>query len=117
MAALIKSNLPLGGTVGILGLTYKPGVPLILDSPGIRLIEVLGNIPVIAHDPLLRDPDLPPGTRWAHSMARCVAMSDVIVVVMPWPELDEDLLAGKIVIDCWRALKDERHIAFGRGPR
>lgn len=117
IAGIALNSLPYGGTVGVLGLTYKPGVPLIMDSPGVWLIEALGDIPVVAHDPLLRNASLPPNAQMVGSVAECAARSDVIVITMPWPELDIDLLAEKIVIDCWRAFKGKKNIAVGRGLR
>jgi UDPglucose 6-dehydrogenase len=119
---IIEDWLPEGGTVGVLGLSYKSGVPLMLDSPGVWLVEALAErgVDVVAYDPLIDGQAI-----WfapsAASLSDCVAKADVVIVVMPWPELketDAGLWSGKAVIDCWRYFDrpvGAEYIAIGRG--
>jgi hypothetical protein len=68
---------------------------------------------VIAYDPQIGGD--------AISLSDCVGGADVLIVVMPWPELKtikEDFWANKIIIDCWRYFDGPvgaEYIALGRG--
>jgi len=123
-----------GGTVGILGLSYKADTPVVAESPSIDLARRLSarGQRIVAYDPqavpaaraLLRDT-----VAFAGSAAECAGQSDVLVVMVPWAEFRSlgpgDLKAGKrrpTVIDCWRILPREAfadactYIALGQGP-
>jgi len=112
---IIMDKLPAGGIVGVLGLSYKPGVPLTIDSPGVWLVEALSEtkLNVITYDPQIGGD--------AISLSDCVGRADVLIVVMPWSELKtikEDFWANKIIIDCWRYFDKPvgaEYIALGRG--
>ncbi len=116
LATLVKRKRPQGGTVGILGLAYKPNTDVVEESPGLLLASELiaEAIPVIAYDPLamerarhaLRGPIL-----FAESMQECVQRADVLVITIPWEgfrNLQPSHLARsntpRVLIDCWRIL-------------
>ncbi len=53
LAELAKSKLPADGTVGILGLSYKPNTDVVEESQGLLLAQFLSaqGIPVSVYDP------------------------------------------------------------------
>lgn len=124
LVRLVKSFLPPGGTVGILGLTYKPDTNVTEESQGVLLAEGLQGegIPVSTYDPGARLTDLAEefeGFRPHSNLEECLEASDVIVITTPWDEfkrIDPALFAcgGKrrVVIDCWRILDPERVRAY-----
>jgi UDPglucose 6-dehydrogenase len=133
LAALIDAHLPDGGTVGILGLSYKPDTGVIEESPGVELARRLGQggVPMVAYDPQAM-----PNARavladtvdFADSCADCAARADVLVIAMPWAEFrtltPAHLKAGghPTVIDCWRILPARdfeascTYVTVGTGP-
>lgn len=81
-----------GLTVGLLGLTYKPGTSTLRRSPGLELAATLAaeGISVKAHDPRVEPADLQP---YLDILAFCpdpylvADGSDAVVLVTDWPEL------------------------------
>jgi UDPglucose 6-dehydrogenase len=133
LVELVHDELPAGGTVGILGLTYKPGAPILEQAQGFELAEMLAErgVPLVVHDPLAVEAalqQLPAGVQAASSPSECARNSDVLVVCLPCPEFFElsDVLAGRseshplALIDCWRLFADQplaasvRYIGVGR---
>ncbi|HYV34964.1 MAG TPA: nucleotide sugar dehydrogenase [Gemmataceae bacterium] len=116
LAELVLANLPSGGTVGVLGLSYKPNTGVCEASVGLCLASLLrkSGIPVIAYDPAAMDEArrvLGPSVSYATSAAACAKQADVLVVSVAWSEFSmltrEDLRRPKskpTVIDCWRIL-------------
>jgi UDPglucose 6-dehydrogenase len=117
--------------VSVLGTAFKPGTPVITDSPSIKLIKGLLNagVDVIVFDPLAL-----PNTRqvfghrikYAESSYACVQSALVCVVAIPWPEfrqIDESYIHWNptTIIDCWRILDPAklgdkvRYVPLGRG--
>ncbi len=116
LAALIKTRVAPGGTVGVLGLAYKPHTGVVEESPGIALASQLiaAGRRVVVYDPqaipaaraLLQD-----RATFAGSAAECASGCDVLVIATAWPEFAtlpaESLARGGDrlpVIDCWRLL-------------
>jgi len=135
LAQLTVDHLPEGGTVAVLGLSYKPNTDVVEESPGMHLIRTLSDaaINVIAYDPVslgqarrvLDGSDV----QFAESAEDAVRAADVIVIATPWQEfaaLDPLLFdrgrEHRVVIDCWRILTRERvaavatYIALGEAP-
>lgn len=122
LAGIVKSVLPSGGTVGVLGLSYKPDTDVIEESQSIYLIKALleDDIFVVAHDPAATDNArnaLGGSVRFANSPDEVASIADVIVIATPWQEfksLDTKLLARQggrpTIVDCWRML-DSNSIA------
>jgi len=107
-----------GGAVGLLGLAYKPGTPVVERSFGIDLAGWLSaeGRHVIAWDPLAI-----PQTRailgdkisYAVSGNDCIQRSEAIVIVNAMPELEKcdwTALGDRTVVDCWRCLSREHII-------
>jgi UDPglucose 6-dehydrogenase len=112
----VQVRLPDHGTIGILGLSYKPDTAVIEESQGVALAQRLldSGHAVVAYDPKA----LPAASallgsrlRAAASAEDCVRRSDLVVVMTPWPEfgsLSSTAFAKPprrtTVIDCWRVL-------------
>jgi UDPglucose 6-dehydrogenase len=135
LAERALDSLPAAGRLGILGLSYKPGTSVVMESAGLRLAELVidgGHRPVV-YDPAGLDNarrHLGDRVSYAESAAACIGVADVIVVVSPWEEfrqLSADDFGGakrRVVIDCWRILDasalgsvaDVVHLGIGPTP-
>jgi UDPglucose 6-dehydrogenase len=116
LAETVKSH-DTGGTIGILGLTYKPNTDVTEESFGLLLAQELSaaNLPVIVFDPSAdagRALSSQKTVRIAGSAQECIAESSVVVLATPWQEF-RDLPAStwrpaqagpRVIIDCWRTL-------------
>jgi len=103
------------GTIGVLGLSYKPDTSVVEESAALDLVErlVLLGLDVRVYDPqALPEASKVLGERvaYAASAQECVARSEVVVFATPWPEFKQLNSAltrdGKrrTVIDPWRLL-------------
>jgi UDPglucose 6-dehydrogenase len=118
LQAVERHRTPGRDRVGILGLAYKAGTPVVEASEGVMLANRLAatGVAVTVYDPqalpdaaaqLHRDVSV------AESAERCVASSDIVVVTTPWPEFARipSPFAPRrdryVVIDCWRILDPE----------
>ena len=96
------------GTVGILGLSFKPGSDDVRDTPAVKIIQALKELgceSIIGYDPIAieefrrRYPDA--GIRYAQSLQEAYERSDVLAIVTAWEEFrDVPKLGDKTVIDC-----------------
>jgi UDPglucose 6-dehydrogenase len=101
-----------GETVGILGLAYKPGTPVIEHSFGVDLAGWLcaEGRKVVAWDPLAvpqARAALGASVCFADSSEDCIGRSRVVVIVNPMPELAQlswGTVDSRTVVDCWRCL-------------
>jgi UDPglucose 6-dehydrogenase len=119
LADLILSRLPEGGTVGILGLSYKPDTEVVEESQGLALAKDLlaSGVRVAVYDPAAipsAQPQLLGNVVFARSLSECVALADVVVIMTAWPEFKRlsptDLKeTGRrlTILDCWRILSRE----------
>jgi len=116
LAELVKSHLGAGGSVGILGITYKPDTDVVEEAFGLLLAQELSSASVrlAVFDPaadMARALAGCRGVRCATSPQACIAESDVIVLATPWQEFRE-IAAGEWVsgerartlVDCWGVL-------------
>jgi UDPglucose 6-dehydrogenase len=114
----LHSRLHGGGTVGILGLSYKPDTAVVEQSQGVMLANRLAEEghPVVAFDPKALETGLAAMTRpieAAASAEDCVRRASLVVVMTPWPEfraIPSQAFARTprlTVIDCWRLLSQE----------
>jgi len=122
---------PPGQTVGVLGLAYKPGTPVIDSSFGIELARSLAREGrrVVGWDPLASDDArtaLGDAVEVRSTVEECVAQSNVVVIAIPLPELAsiDWRQAGHVtMVDCWRCLPEDAagrfrdYVPLGRGPR
>ena len=121
LAQAAIDHLPAHGTVGVLGLAYKPGTNVVEESPGLNLVRTLAarGIEVTAFDPAAvanAQAELDgANVNFAASVEDLVRRSDVVVIATAWQEfanIGPSLLQleGKrrVVIDCWRLLDGDR---------
>ena len=114
LADVILSRLAEGGTVGILGLAYKPDTEVIEESQGVELAKRLlaAGLSVTVYDPAAMPnarTQLSGNVEFATTAAECARRADVLVITTPWPEFRSlstaDLKSGSsFVLDCWRIL-------------
>lgn len=114
LSELVKSRLPSAGSVGILGLSYKPNSDVVEEAPGLLLAQALAQagVRVVAYDPVA----LPNAARvldssvsYATSLNECIRQTNVVIVTTPWEEFRRLTLddfggesAPRVLIDCWR---------------
>jgi UDPglucose 6-dehydrogenase len=135
LAALTRERLRAGGTVGVLGLSYKPDTDVVDESPALLLVRELldQGVDVVAYDPSAipnAKRVLGSAARFTESATACIAEADVVVLATPWPEfthLEPSVFARRpdvrTVIDCWRVLPREQleqvaaYVVLGEGAR
>ena len=136
LCAKIRERLPHGGTVAIVGLSYKPDTPVIDESQGMMLARCLAQThEVFAYDPqaMPNAARLLPEVTYTPDLASCVFFADVTVICTPWPEfrnlvpsmfrLTSPVIGMPVLIDCWRLILDPEKFAgavdyqvLGKGP-
>jgi UDPglucose 6-dehydrogenase len=116
LAELILSHLPEGGTVGIMGLSYKPHTEVIEESQGLALAKFVAEkgVRLVVYDPEAMAnarSQLPAGVVYASSVAECARQADVLAITTPWAEFRSLLPAHlkrstppPVILDCWRQL-------------
>jgi UDPglucose 6-dehydrogenase len=113
LAQMILSRLPEGGTVGILGLSYKPNTDVIDESQGVALARYLLSlgVKVVVYDPAAMANArtvLGDDATYAASAAECARQADVVPITTSWREFGKltarDFKAAAAVLDCWRML-------------
>ncbi len=130
---MVKSHLGAGGTVGILGITYKPDTDVVEEAFGLLLAQELATagVALAVFDPAAdagRALAGCRGVRCASSARECIAESEVIVLATPWQEFREiaaaDWVSGggtRTVVDCWGVLNhlegvtELRYVRLGFG--
>ena len=116
IAALVRQQLAVGGgnRVGIMGMAYKMGTPVLEPSLGTELVEILTSAPckIAVYDSEISIEDLESlgsDIKICTVPEECVDASDVIVLALPdpvfIPALGYDFLGGVgtfTFIDVWR---------------
>jgi UDPglucose 6-dehydrogenase len=133
LADLAEERLPEGGTVAVLGLSYKPNTDVVEEAPGMLLVGTLADrgVNVVAYDPAAgpnAERALAGRGRIVHSVDEALEGADSVVIATAWDEfkqLDPTVLARegerRTVIDCWRLLPRERveevaeYVELGKG--
>ena len=128
----VEGAAPLGATVAILGLSYKPDSGVIEAAQGVMLAKLLSDngYRVVAFDPLAGGAAsvvLGPAVTIADSAGIAIKQADVVVITTPWAvfkEINRDQLEDggrqRTVIDPWRILSPQaaegaaRHLVMGR---
>lgn len=96
------------GTVGILGLSFKPGSDDVRDTPAMKIIgqlkkvgceNIIGYDPIAAEEFRRRYPDA--GICYADSIQEIYDKADILALVTAWEEFrDIPKLGDKKIIDC-----------------
>jgi UDPglucose 6-dehydrogenase len=134
LADFVQERLPPGGSVGVLGLSFRPDTDVVVASPALLLCRQLAErgIAVVAHDPAalaaVRS-QLPPTVGLRERAEEAIDESDLAVLVTPWRaylDLPPEAWARegwpRVVVDCWRALPalagrpGVTYVPLGTGP-
>lgn len=127
---LVKSSLTgRRRSVGILGLSYKPGTNVVEASQSVILAKSLAQAgyEVHVHDPVANEAAkvlLGDRVIFESRLENVISKCDVCVIATPWRnfKVADTLLRGKVVIDCWRLFRRNRlghlgkYAAVGLGP-
>ena len=112
IADRVREHTPDGGTVAILGLSYKPGTYIIEESQGTELVEELHDeYDIVCYDPMAMEEAkerFGNDVICAESTRAALEAADTAVVSTPWPEFEDALKSseGTVVIDLWRLWND-----------
>ncbi|MXN64600.1 nucleotide sugar dehydrogenase [Stappia sp. GBMRC 2046] len=107
---------PVGKTVGILGIAFKPNTDDVRDAPSLAIVPALqaAGVEVRVHDPEAREQAEPllPGVKWCDAPYDVADGADALAVLTEWnvyrglsPQTLADRMRGKAVIDMrniWR---------------
>ncbi|MEM2297795.1 MAG: UDP binding domain-containing protein [Ignisphaera sp.] len=112
-----------GRRMGVLGLTYKPGVDDVRETIAYDVIRVLidEGARVVAHDPVGIEkfkatyPDVSSNVEFAEVPEKVLEVAEAIVIATDWPQYEELDYSGKIVVDGRRIKKAEKTAAFYEG--
>jgi UDPglucose 6-dehydrogenase len=122
------------GTVGILGMAYKPNTPVIEASQGVAIAMLLAEAGyrVLVHDPHATDAAmavLRDKVEAVDDAETCAANADLLIITTPWPGFRTLPVAALqrlgrrlTVIDCWRLLPPAEFsdyvdlVYLGKGP-
>jgi UDPglucose 6-dehydrogenase len=132
LKTVVQSQLPAGGSVAVLGLSYKPKTNVVERSQGLELAQALlaDGVAVSVYEPapIANLTELLPGKLCvAGSAIECVQDVDVVVVCTTCDEFrainthpfTRNNKQPVTVIDCWRMLdrarlsKTARYLALG----
>ncbi|HEY1455001.1 MAG TPA: nucleotide sugar dehydrogenase [Candidatus Dormibacteraeota bacterium] len=129
LADRVKELVPQGGTVAILGLSYKPDSNVIDEAPGFLLAKRLAEsgVKVVVHDAMAAESVrrvLGDKIRYAATPEEAIQGSDVVVITNPDKEyaaLDvASIPKSTTIIDAWRLLRKQagawpNYIGLGLG--
>jgi len=102
-----------GGTVGIVGIAYKPDTEVADEAMGVHLVKYLRakGVQMVVYDPhaahtakkIFGD-----SVEHADSLEACLAASHVVAVTNPYKKafaaLDPSHTNGKTIVDCWNVV-------------
>jgi UDPglucose 6-dehydrogenase len=118
VVSLVRGLMP-HGTVGILGLSYKPNTAVIEESQAIAIALQLAaaGYRVVGYDPQANGAAkavLDGKIEIAPDVVGCAQKADLVVVATPWPAFKDipraalERAYGRLtIVDCWRMLPPE----------
>jgi UDP-N-acetyl-D-glucosamine dehydrogenase len=90
-----------GARIAVFGVSYKPGVGDVRESPALKIISLLRDLgaEVLYHDPHV--PDLSEFALASTSLQEAVAEADLALIVTAHPTVDHELIArrARLVVD------------------
>ena len=96
-----------GARVAVLGVSYKPGVGDVRESPAIRIISLLRDLgaEIVYHDPFV--PHLPEFALSNTPLEEAIADADLALIVTAHPGVDHQLAArqARVVVDLRGVMK------------
>jgi UDP-N-acetyl-D-glucosamine dehydrogenase len=101
-----------GSRIAVVGVSYKPGVGDIRESPALKIISLLRELggEVVYHDPHVAE--LAEYDLRSSSLDEVLAMSDLVVIVTAHPSVDHELIAQRA-----RRVLDLRGVTRAAGSR
>ncbi len=129
----VSGNISSGGTIGILGLSYKPDTHIIEASQSISIIERLieKGYQIAVHDPMAMDEakkELGERVVYQHTPYGVAEGAHGILLLTNWPIyqrlqwdlMEEKMVDGAVIYDSWLILKDKhwekaKYIGAGLG--
>jgi UDP-N-acetyl-D-glucosamine dehydrogenase len=100
-----------GARVAVIGVSYKPGVGDIRESPALKIIELLKGLgaQVAYHDPHV--PALQEFALTSSSLEDTIADADLALIVTAHPSVDHDLVAqrARLVLDLRGITRTSNH--------
>jgi UDP-N-acetyl-D-glucosamine dehydrogenase len=98
-----------GARVAVVGVSYKPGVGDVRESPSLKIISLLRGLgaDVVYHDPHV--PSLAEFALTSTPLADAVAGADLALIVTAHPSVDHDMVARRA-----RVVLDLRGVTRGR---
>jgi UDPglucose 6-dehydrogenase len=112
LAEKVAKRTAPGGTVTILGMTYKPNAYLFKQSQGTAFADILGDeYQIDCYDPVGAN-DLAEhfdNINIHGSVRDAIASADTVTIATPWDEFKSPELYGSDVtlVDPWRLFRDE----------
>ncbi len=98
-----------GARIAVLGVSYKPGVGDLRESPALKIIDLLGELggDVVYHDPHV--PQLPERGMRSVDLEEAVHGADLALIVTAHPGVDHELAVrgARVVLDLRGVLRDE----------
>lgn len=118
VADVVASTVAAEARIGILGLSYKPNTPVIDESQGVLIAQILldRGFNIVAYDPVAIDAArnvFGDRIKYAPSAQNCILDVGAVLIATPWEEfkqLEYAPLNGSkapIVIDCWGILGEK----------
>jgi UDPglucose 6-dehydrogenase len=123
LADRVLEVIPKGGSVSVLGLSYKPDSNVIEEAPGFLLAKKLveSGATVTVHDPMAMDAVrrvLGDRVKYGATVDEAIAAGNVVVITNPdraYAAIDlASIPKSTIVIDAWRLLR--KQAAAGTSP-
>jgi UDPglucose 6-dehydrogenase len=116
LTARVLELVPEGGSVAVLGLSYKPDSNVIEEAAGFLLAKSLveAGAKVTVHDPMAMDAVrkvLGDRVKYAKNLEEAVAGNEVVVIANPdrvYAALDlKTIPKSTVVVDAWRLLRKQ----------
>ena len=118
VADVVASTVTTEARIGILGLSYKPNTPVIDESQGVLIAQILldRGFDIVVYDPVAIDAArnvFGDRIKYAPSAQNCIWDVDAVLIATSWDEfkhLEYAPLNGSkapIVIDCWGILGEK----------
>lgn len=110
VAELVKHLGLENKSIAILGMSYKPDTPVIDESQGVMIANLLNDmgISITVNDPLALENArqvLHNSINTEPEIEKILSESEVLIITTPWPQyknINPKLLQQKTIIDCWR---------------
>jgi len=101
-------------SISVLGLSFKPNTPVIIESPSIKLIEslLLEGKTVNVYDPLCMDEvkeTFGDKLNYFDSVKDCFEVGELVIIALPYDEFKDiddtwKSFDDQVILDCWRLL-------------